>query len=175
KPPLLLAVTLAVLSVAAWSLPRPVLRGSAFALALLAAAAIGEWLIALGGRGPFRALRTPALRPRMIWAAPMAPGALATLVLVGAHAVAARGPAAPIHVSLVWLAFAALAITMLAVNLQITLFPQRKAAPRLFALALGLALVCSLMIPFLGWIVLLAAVLHSARRLPRWWRLEDVA
>jgi hypothetical protein len=172
---LVLAAALGVLSVAAWSLPRPVLRATAFALALLAAAATGEWLITLGGCDPFPTLRSLPVGPGSIWWARMLPAALATLVLVGAHAVAANGPPGLMRVSLAWLTFATLAILALAVDLQLTLFPQREPALRLFALALALALVSSLMIPLLGWVVLLAAVLHSARRLPRWWRLEEMA
>src|SRR5437867_8295262 len=44
-----LAVALGFVSIAAWTVPQPGLRASAFVLALLAAAATGEWLIALGG------------------------------------------------------------------------------------------------------------------------------
>jgi hypothetical protein len=170
-----LAMALVTVSVAAWSLPQPALRASAFVVALLAAAAVGDWLIALGGCDPFPVLRSLPVGPGSIWAARVSWGALVTALLVGAHATFATERAGVIRVSLVWLAIAGLAITTLAVNLQITLFPQRESAQRVFSLALGLALVCSLMIPLLGWVVLLAAVLHSARRLPRWWSLEDLA
>ena len=105
----------------------------------------------------------------------MAIGITATLLLVAAHTAAAVGPAGPLHVSLAWLAISGLAMTALAVQLQITLFPEPEPAVRLFGLALALALACSVMIPLLGWVVLLASVLHSGRRLARWWRLEEVA
>jgi hypothetical protein len=175
RAPLGVAVALGVGSVAAWGIPQPAVQASAFVLALLASAAFGEWLIALGSRDPFQVLRSLPVSVGAIWSARMLWGVLATALLVGAHAVTAPLTSGLMRVSLVWLAIAGLAIAMLAVNLQITLFPQREPALRLFAVALGLALVCSLMIPLFGWAVLLAAVLHSARRLKRWWRLEDLA
>jgi hypothetical protein len=61
----------------------------------------------------------------------------------------------------------------LAVNYSLTLFPHAAVAQRLFNLALGVAIAVSLMIPMLGWVALLAALLHSARRLPRWGRSEE--
>jgi len=39
-------------------------------------------------------------------------------------------------------------------------------------LTLSIAMAASLMIPLLGWILLLTAVIHSARRVPRWSRIE---
>lgn len=170
-----LAVALGVASVAVWELPTPALRAMAFAVALAALAALGEWLIALGGRDPFPLLRSLPTGVGTIWSARMLLGAVATTALAIAHGLAARGPAPLLHASLGWLVVSGFAITALAVNLQLTLFPQSEPALRLFMLALALAVVCSVMIPLLGWIVLLAAVLQSSRKLARWWVLEDVA
>jgi len=39
--------------------------------------------------------------------------------------------------------------------------------------AIDPAVAASVMIPLSGWIVLLSAILHSARRLPHWSRLEE--
>jgi len=61
------------------------------------------------------------------------------------------------------------------VNYSVTLFPRADHAQRVYGLSLGIAVVGSLLIPLVGWIVLLTAILHSARRLPRWPRLEEGA
>jgi hypothetical protein len=44
----------------------------------------------------------------------------------------------------------------------------------MYALSLGLSVAASLMIPLMGWFVLITGVIHSARRLGRWSRLEDL-
>ena len=96
--------------------------------------------------------------------------------LVLAHAASAR-PLAPEArlVFLVWTGGAALAIALLGANYGVTLFPRAEIAQRLYALSLGLAVAGSLMIPLMGWIVLLAGLIHSALRLPGWTRLEEPA
>ena len=73
---------------------------------------------------------------------------------------------------LVWSGLATVAITTLGVNYGVTLFPRADVAERLLGLSLGLAIAASVMLPLSGWIVLLTAVLHSARRLGHWSRLE---
>jgi len=65
-------------------------------------------------------------------------------------------------------AAAAFAIGLLALNYGVSLYPRGAEADRLFALTLAIALSASLMITLLGWLVLLAAIVHSARRVPRW-------
>ena len=167
------ALVLSVLSVAVWS--APALRAGAFVIALLAAAAWGEWLIVLGSRDPFAVLRTLPVSPRALWRSRMTWGVLATALLVLAHTLASDHASALLQVSLVWLGLSGVAIAALAINLQLTLYPQHKPALRLLGLALALALVCSMMIPLLGWVVLLGSVIHTARRLPRWWLLEEAA
>lgn len=168
---LLPALVLSVLSVAVWN--APALRAGAFVIALLAAAAWGEWLIVLGSRDPFSVLRALPVGTRALWLSRMAWGAGATLLLVTAHTLASDHASAMLQISLVWLGISGLAIAALAINLQLTLYPQHKPALRLLGLALALALVCSMMIPLLGWAVLLGSVIHTARRLPRWWQLEE--
>jgi hypothetical protein len=66
------------------------------------------------------------------------------------------------------MALAATAIGGLAVNIGVSLFPRAAEAERLFALSVAIALAASLMIPLLGWLVLLAALVHSSRRVSRW-------
>lgn len=168
-----------LLSVAAWWLPtfahaRDLGYVAAFVLALIGSAALGEWLVALSGSDPFATLRTLPLGVATVWGARFALAATATVLLLLAHGLAARGlsPHA-LRLFLVWVGGATLAITALAVNYGVTLFPRADVARRMFGLSLGLAVVASLMIPLLGWLVLLSAVIHSARRLSGWARLEE--
>jgi hypothetical protein len=167
------------LSVAAWGLPppssgRPLDYAMAFFMALLGSAAYGEWLVRLSGSDPFAVVRSLPVGLRHVWGARLGLALLGTAALIASQSLAARDLSpASLRVFLVWIGGATLAITGLAVNYGVTLFPRTDVAQRLFGLSLGLAVVASLMIPLLGWLVLLSAVFHSARRLPRWSRLEE--
>jgi len=173
---LLVALTLWALSLGAWSLTgEPALRHfAAFALTLLGAAAFAEALVVLAGSDPFATLRVLPLGVRSLWIARFAWAVLAVIVLSAGHWLAARelSPHA-LRVFLVWTGAATLGIAALGVNYGVTLFPRVDAAQRLLGLSLGLAVAASVMIPLSGWIVLLSAILHSARRLPYWSRLEE--
>jgi hypothetical protein len=171
-----LPLALWVASLLAWRLPgEPALRHVvAFSLVLLAAAAIAEWLAVLAGSDPFAALRVLPVGVMTVWGARFAWGVAGATVLVAGQAVAARELAPHARqVLLVWSGGAALAIATLGVNYGVTLFPRADVARRMLGLSLALAVATSVMIPLSGWIVLLTAVLHSARRLPRWSRLEE--
>ncbi|MEK7823673.1 MAG: hypothetical protein AAB290_01375 [Candidatus Eisenbacteria bacterium] len=171
-----LPLALWVASLLAWHLPgEPALRHVvAFALVLLAAAALAEWLAVLAGSDPFAALRVLPVGVMTVWGARFAWGVAGATVLVAGQAVAARELAPHARqVLLVWSGGAALAIATLGVNYGVTLFPRADVARRMLGLSLALAVAASVMIPLSGWIVLLTAVLHSARRLPRWSRLAE--
>ena len=171
------ALGLAALSVIAWRLPVDLhaARFAAFALALLAAASLAEWLIELTASDPFPVLRALPVGLWDVWRARTVWVAVFALALVAAHAVAGAGHAAAANpVFLVWLLLATICIGVLGVHYGITLFPHGDVATRLLGLSLGLAVVVSIMLPMLGWLILLTAVLHSTRRLPRWWRIEDL-
>ena len=169
--------TLAIaLSCLAWRLPiEP--RGFqfvAFAFALFAAAAVAEWLIALIGSDPADTLRTLPIGLGSAWGTRALWALMAVTLLVAGHAFAARGLApGPLRFFLICVALAALAITTLGVNYGISLYPRVEQAQRVFALSLGISMAASLMIPLMGWIVLLTAVLHSSRRVARWSRAEE--
>jgi hypothetical protein len=163
---------------AAWAAPwsRDAAVVVAFTLALLAGALLAEWIVALCGLDPFAVLRTLPLGPLALWRA------RAAWALAGTFAVAlllapgfARLPDGPLPLLLTWRAAAVFGIALLGVHYGLTLFPNAVAAQRLLTLSLALAMAASLMIPLLGWIVLLTALIHSARRVPRWWALEDLA
>jgi hypothetical protein len=165
-----------VASVMAWRVPgEPALRHFlAFALSLLAAAALAEWLIALSGTDPFSGLRVLPVGIATVWSGRFAWGVLGTLLLLAAQLAGSRelSPAAQ-RLFLGWTAAATLGIAALGVNYGVTLFPRADVAGRLLGLSLALAVAASVMIPLSGWIVLLTAILHSARRLPHWARLEE--
>jgi hypothetical protein len=180
KRHLLAALVLWALSALAWRTPPPppgmldLAYVAAFVLALLGSAALGEWLVALSGSDPFATVRTLPVGVATVWGARFAWAILATGLLLLIHALAAQGlPHGPRHLFLAWLGAATLAVATLGVNYGVTLFPRADLARRLLGLSLGLAVAASLMIPLLGWVVLLAAVLHSARHLPYWSRLEE--
>lgn len=176
---LVLALAFWILSALAWRLPAPphmtdLAYVSAFVLAMLGSAVLGEWLVSLSGADPFQALRSLPVGVAPLWGARFALALSATALLLVLHAFSA--PTLTPHalrLFLAWSAGATLAIAALAVNYGVTLFPRADVAERLFGLSLGLAVAASLMIPLMGWIVLLSAVLHSARRLAHWSRLEE--
>jgi hypothetical protein len=176
RPRLVAALILGVLSVAVWGLGLdPALaRVAAFALALAAAASFGEWIIALAGEDPFPVLRALPVSVLPLWAARMAWAALGAAALALAQGLAARDLAAEaLRLLTGWIFVASLAIGAIAVHYGITLYPRAVVAQRLFALTLGIAIAASLMIPLLGWVTLIAALLHSARRLNHWSRLDE--
>jgi len=171
------AIGFTALSLVAWRLPIELhaARFAAFALALLAAASLAEWLVELTSSDPFPVLRALPISLGDVWAARafwvfvFAAGLTLTHAVAGAHHAAAANP-----VYLIWLLLATICIGLLGVHYGITLFPQGDVASRLLGLSLGLAVAVSIMLPMLGWLVLLTAVLHSTRRLPRWWGIEDL-
>jgi hypothetical protein len=168
-----LPVALGIASWLAWGLPgEPAI---AFALALLAAAALAEWLAVLASSDPFATLRVLPVGVSTAWGARFVWAVAGTVVLVAGQAVAARELAPhALQVLLAWVAGASVAIATLGVNYGVTLFPRPDLARRMLGLSLALAMAASVMLPMSGWIVLLTAVLHSALRIPRWSRIEEV-
>ena len=169
------AVSALALSIVAWYLPIET-RGRmllAFAGALIASSTVAEWLITTIGADPPDVVRALPLGIGSAWGTRMRWGVLAAAVLVAGHLVFARG--IPIEARLFFclcIGLASLAITTLGVNHGISLYPRADQAQRVFALSLGLAMAASLMMPLMGWIVLLTGVIHSARRVARWSRAE---
>ena len=174
----LLPIAFALVSFASWTVSAEpgFARLLAFATALLAAGTFGEWLIALAGEDPPTSFRALPIGVGPLWWSRVAWCGLATLGIVAAQIPAARtlSPQA-LELFLTWTAGATLLITLLAVHYGITLYPRADVAQRLFSLTLGIAIVASLMIPLLGWVTLLAALLHSARRLSRWDQLDPTS
>jgi hypothetical protein len=170
-------VVFVALAAAAWALPTELAlaRFLAFGLSLIAAAALAQWLVALAGTDPFNVIRVLPVGLKEVWGARVLWALIGAAVLVAVHAVAA--PAlSPVayRLFLGWTGLAAFCIALLGANYGVTLFPRSDVAGRMLMLTFGLAMAASLMIPLLGWVLLLTAVLHSSRRLPRWQRLEDL-
>lgn len=173
-----LAIALLGAAAAIWWFPqtRDLVRFAALALTLLAATQAAQFLLALAGSDPFTVLRGLPIgagalwSSRAIWAAGFAALAVVSQAL-SAHALPdpARG------LFLGWVGAASFAIALLGVHYGMTLFPRSDLGSRLLQLSLSLAMAASLMIPLLGWIILLTAVIHSGRRVPRWSRLESPA
>jgi hypothetical protein len=171
---LLLAVALSAI---VWRLPLEsgAMHLLAFGLALASAAALAEWLVELSAADPFMVLRGLPLGVGALWTARVAWAVLGAALLVLLHALAAPAlPPPALRVYMVWIGCAALGLGVLGAQYGITLFPRAHQAHQVLALTLGLALVASIAIPLLGWVLLLAALIHSARRLPRWSRSEAV-
>jgi len=166
---------LLALSALVWAFPiaPPLARALAFAFSLLAATAFAEWIISAAGTDPFSVLRTLPVGVAVVWGARVAFAAAGAALLVAVQAACARPLAPPaLRFHLVWIGAAALAIGVLGANYAITLYPRAEHAQRVLALSLALAIAASLMIPLVGWVLVFTALLHSARRLPRWTRQE---
>ena len=165
-----------VLSALVWRLPvdPAVARLAAFALALSAAAMSAEWLIELAGSDPFPVLHVLLVGAGPVWTARVAWAVLGAGVLTVFHALAFPALAPPaLRVFLVWIAAAALMLGVLGAQLGISLHPRADHAQRVLGMTLLVAVSASLMIPLLGWALLLAAVIHSAARVPRWSASEE--
>lgn len=159
------------LSVLAWKLPiAPLARASvALALALVAAAGVASWIVALVASDPFPVVRGLPLGVGVVWGARLAWAAFGALALAAGQALGAGlSPAPSPPASFAGTALVTFAIGALGANYGVTLFPNADHAERILGISLLIAITASLMIPFLGWLLLLAALLHSALRLRRW-------
>jgi hypothetical protein len=167
----------AIASVAVWWVPLEPLalrRALAFALALIAASALADWLLTRVAGDPFAVMRSLPLGVSAAWSARAASVAVFATALAVTQLLAARALAPGARdVFVLWTALAASAIALLGVNYGLTLYPHAERARRMLTLTLGIAMAASFMIPLTGWILLLTAVLHSSRRLARWSRLEE--
>ena len=173
-----MAAVLGLLSLAAWRLPwaLPVRHALGFALLLLSATSLAEWLIALSGRDPFSLLRSLPAAPSTIWGSRMLWAWVALVFLsLGMWLVDPGIAPEAERLYLAWSGAAIVGIVMLGVNYGLTLFPRADLAQRMLMLSLSLAMAASLILPLSGWVVLASGVFHSARRLHRWHRLEELA
>jgi hypothetical protein len=164
-------IVVMALSALVWRLPvEPAFAHlAAFALALTAGALLAGWLIELAGADPFATLRGLPLGAAPVWGSRAAWALAGAGALAALHALARPALAPPaLAVFLVWIAGAALALGVLGAQLGITLHPRADHARRVLGMSLFVAVAASLMIPLLGWMLLFAALLHSAFGLRRW-------
>lgn len=181
---LVVALTFFAISLLGWFLPSAAGAGdttpgidlrnlATFFVTLLAASVLAEWLVLLTGSDPFGAIRSLPLGVRDLWRARVAWAVGLTALLLAGHVLVARGIApGPKLLFLTWVAGATLGLALLGVHLGLSLFPRTAAARRVLGITLGLMAIVSTAFFLMGWVVLVAAILHSARRLSRWQRAE---
>ncbi|MFN8589105.1 MAG: hypothetical protein U0704_15040 [Candidatus Eisenbacteria bacterium] len=169
------ALALVGVSLSAWlaDVPPVQRRALAFAAFLPAAALFGAWSLQRASGDPASALRPLPLSLADTWRARFTTVAWTITAAVLASALLANGLplAARLGTALAWEG-CALAVALLGLHYGLTLAPRTSAAENLYFGWLGVTLMASWMIPFLGWAVLLAGLAHSALRLRRWWRPE---
>lgn len=172
---LLATVALACVAFAATFSPAPdaARRALAFGGYTLACTALGGLVLAVTCAHPGATARALPIAPADHWRARALPALAALLVLTVALVLAPSGGSWPVRVGmLVGWPIAGAMIVALGLHVALTLTPRASAAENVFVAWLGMALVASLMIPLLGWAVLLAGLIHATRRLSRWWRPE---
>uniref|UniRef100_A0A832MN22 Uncharacterized protein n=1 Tax=Eiseniibacteriota bacterium TaxID=2212470 RepID=A0A832MN22_UNCEI len=165
------AAACAALAAAAWApgLERGLAPTAGAALSLFAGALVAQWLVALAGADPPGIVRALPLGTRDMWGVRAGWAVAAALVLAALQAPALAALARDGAAMLLAVAGGgSLAVGLLGASLAVSLHPRTDHARRLLGLWLGLALAASLMIPLLGWVVLLAALAHALRRVPRW-------
>lgn len=161
-------LALALAAVALWLLPlEPAMAGAvSTGLALLAAAALAEWMIALADGDPPSLLGVLPVRTRRLWTGRLVFVAGAALVAAAALGAATRALDPGARVPLVAaLALATALVGTLGATYGVTLPGRATTAQRLVALWLGLAVAGSLAFTLAGWLILGGALLHALRRL----------
>jgi hypothetical protein len=97
-----------------------------------------------------------------------------TLTLVNAALGEGLSPAARAAMLLTW-ALPGFAVALLGLHYAFTLASRPVIAEGLYSAWLGVAIVASLMVPLLGWGILIGGLVHSSLQLPRWRRPEAEA
>jgi len=140
-----------------------------FFVTLLAAASLAEWMVVLVGSDPFAAFRVLPLGVSAVWRARAAWALALATTLVTGHALLAHGlPLAPRLLFLMWVGVTTFGIAILGVHFALTLYPRMGPARPLLALTFGVMAIASVAVFLSGWVVLLVALVVTARRLPRW-------
>ncbi len=149
---------------------EPVLRrAQAFVFFMPVAASLGAWAAHRACAEPADLHRPLPIGLGAAWRARALPLASAVVAVVALNALLAQGLPDLARVALVprW-AFSGGAVALLGLHYGLTLVPRADAAEAIYAAWLGAAVAASLMIPLLGWPVLLAGLIHSSMRLGRW-------
>ncbi len=157
-------------SAAWWSGAAPMqARALSFVGFALASGLLGGWAVQRTCSDPSDLLRQLPLSFGTLWRVRFMQLVVALALLALAQALfATMFPVqARIGQWLTWF-LPGLAIATLGLHYGITLHPRTDIAENLYYGWLGVALCASLMIPFLGWVVLLVGLVHSSLRLSRW-------
>lgn len=170
-----LALFASALASLAWiSGAEPMLaRAQAFVGFAFASCMLGAWAICRVCGDPPDLLRPLPLSVGTLWRARFVQLAAGLAVLALLQSVFAASFPLPARIGqfVSWFV-PGLAIATLGLHYAITLHPRANIAENLYYGWLGVALCASLMIPFLGWGVLLAGLVHSSLRLSRWYAPE---
>jgi len=163
-------VASAFASLAWWSGAEPLLaRAQSFVGFTIASAFLGGWAVLRVCGDPADLIRPLPLSLRALWRARFGQLALALFLLAALQAGLANGFPLPARIGqfVTWF-LPGLALATLGLHYGITLYPRSDVAENLYYGWLGVAVCASLMIPFMGWAVLLAGLIHSSLRLSRW-------
>ncbi len=163
-------VASALASLAWWSGAEPLqARAQSFVGFAIASALLGGWAVVRVCGDPADLIRPLPLSLRALWQARFGQLALTLFVLAALQAALANGfpIAARIGQFVTWF-LPGLALATLGLHYGITLHPRSDVAENLYYGWLGVAVCASLMIPFMGWAVVLAGLIHSSLRLSRW-------
>lgn len=171
---LTLAWTLWIMSVALTLLPGPDPRVVAFAAFLLGCAEWGAWAAWRASGDPASTLRALPFGLGDAWRARMVP---AVVIVVGIAAgqlaaAATTGDGIPAAIALGWMV-PGLAIMALGLHLGLSLGGLPRAAENLHYGWLATAVVLNPLIPLIGWVLLVVALVQSTLRL-RHWRTPEV-
>ena len=151
-------------------------RAWSFAAFTLSCTTLGAWAIARVCGDPTATLRILPLPLGAIWRGRFVP--MVTVLVAVALIDAGVAPHVPllgrVGMLVTWL-IPGLAIALLGLHYAITIAPQASAAENLYYAWLGVAVAGSLMVPLMGWGVLIAGLIHSTRRLRVWLRPEVVS
>lgn len=164
------AVVFTLLALLSWFAPQPPAGRAAlsFGAYLGAMGALGLWAAALVGREPPPLWRPLPVRMLDAWRARATTLLLVGLALPFAGSAFAAGMSVPARagVALLWWP-AGVMVSLLALHHALTLYPEARTAERVTTSWLTVSITTSLMIPLLGWIVLLGGFIHATRRLAR--------
>lgn len=169
------AATAGLASVLVWfDGAEPMLRrAQSFAGLAIAAAALGAWAVQRAADAPPNLHRPLPVALRHAWLARALPLAAVLLAVTVASAGASTGLPVAARLALVPAGWpVAFGIAALGLHYGLTLSPDAGAAEGVYTAWLGAALTASLMIPLLGWVVMLAGLAHTTARLRRWWTPE---
>ena len=150
-------------------------RAQAFAFLLLSATALGGWAIHRACAAPADLHRPLPISLRDAWLARAIPLAAVAFTLAAANALAALALPATARLVMVpaW-GLLVFGLSVLGLHYGLTLVPRGDAAETVYTSWLAAAITASVMIPLLGWFVLIGGLVHCSLRLRRWWEPEVV-